>query len=76
MATLEFTVTIEVGNEAAFRLAAHQRLIEQGVEEEEAAGYIDAAVTSIDTCAMVLLDPGDSPAGSSILWSDARKLHS
>jgi len=76
MPRLQFLVTLDVANEIEFRRAAQNRLLEQGVDPHDAAGYADEASTSLDTCAMVLLHPRSSPEGSSILWSDAIKIHS
>jgi len=76
MSKLQFLVTLDVANEFEFRMAAQKRLLEQGVDPQDAAGYIDEKLTSLDTCALVLLHPRTSPEGSSILWSDAIKIRS
>lgn len=63
------TIEFEVHDEDAFRQAAQNRAIADGLEEAEAAAYLDEDKHSIGDCAVMLFDPGVSPDGCSILGS-------
>jgi hypothetical protein len=46
-------------------------LVEDGLEQTGANEYLDPELKSLADCVVALLDPGLSPAGSSILGSGA-----
>ncbi|MBQ4855674.1 hypothetical protein IMW82_13430 [Rhodanobacter sp. B2A1Ga4] len=63
------TIFLDVNNPDDFRRAAHDRAIADGLGDEEASSYLEAEETSLGQCAVMLLDPGTSPNGSSIIDS-------
>ncbi|MGH8159259.1 MAG: hypothetical protein ACREPQ_14155 [Rhodanobacter sp.] len=67
--TLAVTLLIEIGDEVAFRQAAHDRALTDNLCDDEAATYLDIEETSLGQCAVMLLDPGVSPPGCSIVDS-------
>lgn len=62
--SLELTIT----DEKAFRQAAQDRAEEEGCGEDSAA-YGPGGSMSLGECAIMLIDPGVSPAGSEIQQS-------
>ncbi|MEY2161399.1 hypothetical protein [Rhodanobacter sp. FW106-PBR-LB-2-11] len=66
---IEVTIAITVDDEAVFRRAAHDRALADQLGQEEAVSYLSADLTSVGQCAIMLLDPGVSPKGCSILDS-------
>jgi hypothetical protein len=68
---LSITIYVEVSDEAAFRREAHDRAIQDGLDEVEAACYLDEDEKSLGDCGIMLFDPGTAPAGASIIDSTA-----
>lgn len=68
---VDFNMTIQINDEAAFRQAAYMRAKTDGCSEEEARYYLDADHMSLGDCAVMLCDPGMTPesSGASILNS-------
>lgn len=62
-------IYLNVTDEAAFRQAARDRAISDGLSGNDADGYLDEDKMSLERCAVMLLDPGQSPDGSEILDS-------
>jgi hypothetical protein len=65
------TIFLDVNDADEFRRAARDRAIADNLGDEEASSYLDAEETSLGQCAVMLLDPGISPNGSSIIDSAA-----
>lgn len=63
-------IDMEVFDEAAFRDAAYKRALQGGHDEDSAKEYLDEDEQSLESCAVMLIDPGTSPAGSSIIQSE------
>jgi hypothetical protein len=63
---VEVRIRLDVWDFEQFREAARKRALEDGLDEEEAAEYLDEEEKSIGECAMMLLDPGVGPAGSDV----------
>jgi hypothetical protein len=64
-------IDIEVFDEKVFRQKAKERALEDGLSEEDAAGYLDEECQNIGACAQMLFDPGISPDGCEIIQSSA-----
>jgi len=71
---VEVTIAIIVDDEAGFRRAAHDRAIADDLGQQEAETYLNADLTTVGECAVMLLDPGVSPKGCSILDSTANQV--
>jgi len=70
---VDVTIAITVDDEAAFRRAAHDRAVADELGQEEAETYLNADLTTVGECAIMLLDPGVSPNGCSILESTSNQ---
>ena len=67
--TISIRVELRIFDEQAFRQAAYDRAIEDGLCEAEAKSFLDEEDKSLGDCGMMLVDPGASPSGSEILQS-------
>lgn len=65
------SIYLTVRDEQAFRQAAHDRALEDGLDETMAKQHLNAAASSLRDCEIMLLDPGVSPKGCEILDSTA-----
>jgi hypothetical protein len=70
---VEVTVSLDVWDQRAFREAAYKRAMSDGLSEKEAKSYSSARKTSLGQCAIMLLDPGQSPAGADIIDSSSEE---
>lgn len=70
---IEFSMSLRVYDVRAFVRAAQDRAIADGLckTRMEAARNFDIRATHMTGCAVMLFDPGQSPAGSEILDSRA-----
>ena len=68
---MSVTIYLRIHDERDFRQAAAEQYKKDGPPSEDAGEYLDPEKTSLGECAIMLLDPGTSPAGSSILESVA-----
>lgn len=66
--TIEISILIEVHDVRDFVRAAREQARKDGLSEEEAKEYSARDLTG---CAVMLFDPGMSPAGCTILDSSA-----
>lgn len=73
--TIGVTVDLRIYDEKAFRRAAYERGIEDGLSEEEAKEYLDPDSKSLGECGQMLIDPGVSPEGTEILQSSSESLN-
>lgn len=64
---INVTISMEVNDEAAFRKAARDRAVEDGLDEGSADAFLDPDIMSLDECGIMLIDPGTSPAGATIV---------
>lgn len=71
MTTITVSVDLKVDDERSFRETARDRAISDGLSLEEAALYLNEDEMSLNDCAMMVIDPGESPSGCSILGSSA-----
>jgi hypothetical protein len=60
------SIFLTISDESAFRRAAYERALADGLGEEEAKRYLDSEATPITNCAVMLFDPGKSPDGCDI----------
>ncbi|MEY2117322.1 hypothetical protein [Rhodanobacter sp. FW106-PBR-R2A-1-13] len=60
------TLFFQLHDEQAFRQAAHERALTDGLNAEEALSYLDPEKSTVGACAIMLFDPGVSPPGCSI----------
>ncbi|MEY2152333.1 hypothetical protein AB7849_15615 [Rhodanobacter sp. 115] len=65
------SICLTVHDESAFREAARDRALEDGLGDETANAYLDEEQHSLGQCAIMLLDPGVSPNGCQIIDSTA-----
>lgn len=65
------SIFVTINDESAFRRAAYERALAEGLGEEEANGYLDPEANPVTNCAVMLFDPGTSPDGCEILDSVA-----
>ena len=64
------TIGLTVHDETAFRTAARNRALADGLDPEEAENYLDPDAYSLGACAQMILDPGVSPDGAQIEYSE------
>lgn len=64
------TLDLRVWDETAFRAAAVERALADGLDVEEANSFL---ARSLSDCAVMLIDPSTGPAGSDILGSSAEE---
>ncbi len=64
------TLDLRVWDETAFRAAAVERALADGLNVEEANSVL---ARSLSDCAVMLIDPSMGPAGSDILGSSAEE---
>lgn len=64
---ISVTINMEVFDESLFRKAARKRAIDDGLDEDSADAYLDPDIMSLDECGIMLIDPGTSPAGATIV---------
>lgn len=55
---LEFSLTLKVHDETAFRQAAYDQAIKDGLSEDEACEYLNPEIYGVESCACMILDPG------------------
>lgn len=67
MYTVDVTISMQIDNESDFREAARDRALKDGLDEKSASQYLDPESTSLDECGQMIIDPGMSPAGATIL---------
>ncbi|HUV97517.1 MAG TPA: hypothetical protein VMV98_08620 [Acidobacteriaceae bacterium] len=70
---MTFSLELKVDDESALRRAAAERAGSDGLEPEQANEFLDPDTKSVEDCVVMLLDPGQSPAGTSILDSSAKE---
>jgi hypothetical protein len=70
---INVTVQLTVYDERAFRAAAQQRALDDGLSPKEAKTYLSKTKQSLGECAQMLIDPGVSPDGCSIEGSDSEE---
>lgn len=63
----------QIDDESAMRRAAADRATEDGLTQEEANEYLTAEWKSLADCVVMLLDPGQSPPGTSVLDSSVEE---
>ncbi len=68
---ITLSINLDITDEEAFRQAAHDKALEEGLSPEEATAYLEDGGMSIGACAVMLLDPCISPPGSQIHDSSA-----
>lgn len=68
---LQFCLSLQVHDEAAFRQRAYEVAIESGLGEEVAKQYLNEEEQPLTACAVMIFDPGVSPAGCQIDCSSA-----
>lgn len=68
---ITLNINLDITDETAFRQAAREKALEDGLDEKDADTYLEDGGMSLSQCAIMLLDPGVSPPGSSILDSYA-----
>jgi hypothetical protein len=66
---ISVTIYLRVHDEEAFRRAARDRALEDGVDESKCEDFLKASEKSLGECAIMLFDPGMSPDGADILDS-------
>lgn len=72
MSNVTVSISLRITCESTFRKAAHDRALADGLPEETAEEYLQQGeneIHSLGNCAVMLLDPGISPEGSQILYS-------
>lgn len=64
--SVSVTIDLDVHDPAAFRRVAYNRALQDGLGEEQAKEYLDRETMSLGACAIMILDPGESPDGADI----------
>ena len=68
---IQFIMDVNVYDEKAFREAARDQAIKDGMKPEDAATFLDEEQQTLGSCAVMIFDPGESPAGCDIQQSNA-----
>lgn len=68
---LSVTVELRIYDARAFRRAAYDRALRDGLDHQQASEYLNCEKMSLGQCGMMLIDPGMSPDGASIEGSSA-----
>lgn len=69
--TISVTVHLDIYDPATFRAEAYARALKDGLDEEQAAEYLNPEKMSLGQCGIMLIDPGVSPDGAQIENSSA-----
>ena len=70
---LSVTIHLRVWDEKAFRKAAYEQALKEGVGEGFASLYKKKGEMSLSECASMIFDPGMGPDGCEILESECQE---